>query len=1206
MLRFLPPGARRDRGHLAATGIAFVVAIAAALGLVATTASAQAQQTIMNAEFTSSANGFAYDDRNDPSGTNYVSGEVGVGLAGNGLTVTLGGVNDDDILDMSGAWRRSFDLTRAETATIRFDYRIEQTTEYENDEWAEVRLAVNDAETAPSGAGFPRLTGDGNGGGDLTLGWATYTAQVPLSAGQHSIDLIGFSNKKTFNDETTVVRFDNVSITVPSAPSPVGWITNGDSEYRLVGPDLTWTEAEAEAVALGGHLVAINSAAEQQWLVDTFTIDKPHWIGLTDAGDNGVFVWTNGDPVTYTNWMPNEPNPGDQNAVMFGNASGDWDNQTATQGDFNVDGTWTPGFQRVGIVERSIAAPTATPVPPIATPIAPTATPGPPTVTPIPPTPTATATPAGLIPPGPAGVQTPLNGPHTLPAQVEAEDFDFGGPDVGYSDESPANIGTQYRDSQVDVYTNSGGAGYVIGNTRDGEWTEYTVESATAQTLEVTARVSTGATAPGSLQLDIDGVTVATIPIDRTGGWWTFSDESFGTQNFPAGSSVVRVTWLANGASLPKINLDRLNFGASGPSGPTCAGLSQEAEDAYLPGSIVEVVDGAASGGAYIQAAPLSAGRPGPSADYAEFCFTVTASGDYRLDASVLAPNSADDSFYVSVDNGAEVIWDLARSSTWTTDAVSERNGADPVIYSLVAGDHTVRVYQREDGSAIDTLALLLNTPPTPTPIPPTATPVPPTATPIPPTPTPVPDGITLFANTNQGGSAQAFAPGVYTNSNGFSSIGNDQASSLVITPGYIALVCSNTNATGTCRGFTSSKSNLADFGLNDTISYLQIRRIGDPFILAPGNDLTQIVNRLPAGIDFVFTPGVYNAQSIVVKSDMTFTGQPGAILDGNGIDSPAITGYGDRVEIRGLEIRNYNPGLYNGAIQARNTANFAQEGEDWLVEDNDVHNNNAVGINVGSGMTVRNNRVWDNFQVGISGIGNDDNELWDVTIDSNEVFENANDLYNFSVDEVWTRWHEGGLKIAQARRLKIINNNFHDNHGIDIYCDVRCDDVLIDNNDISNSTGRIHPGSIVYEISSNATISNNRITTAAIQRSGTDYDVKTIMIMEARDVVIENNTIAGGNTTGLKEWAIGMRGYQANGERAAPTNVTVRGNTIRADRGTFRIGSASPLEPSVTFSNNTYIENGGSISFRIDGGSRSWSQWRSTGRDASGSSCNC
>lgn len=55
--------------------------------------------------------------------------------------------------------------------------------------------------------------------------------------------------------------------------------------YRLTSEALSWHEAEAEAVAAGGHLVTINDAAENQWLVATFGGSglTEAWTGFTDS-----------------------------------------------------------------------------------------------------------------------------------------------------------------------------------------------------------------------------------------------------------------------------------------------------------------------------------------------------------------------------------------------------------------------------------------------------------------------------------------------------------------------------------------------------------------------------------------------------------------------------------------------------------------------------------------------------------------------------------------------------------------------------------------------------------------------------------------------------------------------------------------------------------------------------------------------------------
>ena len=125
--------------------------------------------------------------------------------------------------------------------------------------------------------------------------------------------------------------------------------------YRLTDVMGTWHEAEAEAVSLGGHLVAINSAAEHQALIEMFLRDNPtaaaYWIGLTDADEyttEGNYVWTSDEPLTYADWNTEtgEPNnyngPGSEDYVAmnfqtwFGHPGhlGSWNDMTAFQFPF--------------------------------------------------------------------------------------------------------------------------------------------------------------------------------------------------------------------------------------------------------------------------------------------------------------------------------------------------------------------------------------------------------------------------------------------------------------------------------------------------------------------------------------------------------------------------------------------------------------------------------------------------------------------------------------------------------------------------------------------------------------------------------------------------------------------------------------------------------------------------------------------------------
>lgn len=83
---------------------------------------------------------------------------------------------------------------------------------------------------------------------------------------------------------------------------------NGPKEYAVTDLTYTWHEAEAHAQSLGAHLVAINDATENSWLVSTFGGSEVLWMGATDEAVEGAWVWTNGDPFSYNNWNPGEPN----------------------------------------------------------------------------------------------------------------------------------------------------------------------------------------------------------------------------------------------------------------------------------------------------------------------------------------------------------------------------------------------------------------------------------------------------------------------------------------------------------------------------------------------------------------------------------------------------------------------------------------------------------------------------------------------------------------------------------------------------------------------------------------------------------------------------------------------------------------------------------------------------------------------------------
>jgi hypothetical protein len=128
---------------------------------------------------------------------------------------------------------------------------------------------------------------------------------------------------------------------------PIVNLSNGNTYYRLTNS--TWTQAQAFAQTLGGNLVTINDAAENEWVRATFAATTPTipgriWIGLNDAAAEGQFVWAAGEPVGFTNWDAGEPNNnGNEDYALMYNI-GVWADV--------VDSTNPPGIGEVyGVVE---------------------------------------------------------------------------------------------------------------------------------------------------------------------------------------------------------------------------------------------------------------------------------------------------------------------------------------------------------------------------------------------------------------------------------------------------------------------------------------------------------------------------------------------------------------------------------------------------------------------------------------------------------------------------------------------------------------------------------------------------------------------------------------------------------------------------------------------------------------------------------------
>ena len=93
-----------------------------------------------------------------------------------------------------------------------------------------------------------------------------------------------------------------------------GWICKGTSCYKSVtSPKLSWEKAKEECDKCHAGLVKVNSGEENDF-IKTLLLpsdkDSNYWIGLSDSGEENVWMWTDGtqlDSGGYKNWGPNQP-----------------------------------------------------------------------------------------------------------------------------------------------------------------------------------------------------------------------------------------------------------------------------------------------------------------------------------------------------------------------------------------------------------------------------------------------------------------------------------------------------------------------------------------------------------------------------------------------------------------------------------------------------------------------------------------------------------------------------------------------------------------------------------------------------------------------------------------------------------------------------------------------------------------------------------
>ncbi len=129
-----------------------------------------------------------------------------------------------------------------------------------------------------------------------------------------------------------------------TTPNLVGFTSqtnyNGHSYYRSTG-SMTWTSARQACIDMGGHLVTITSAAENNFVFNTW---PSGWIGFNDEAIEGQWRWVTGESVVYTNWNGGEPNnSGNEDYAQFV-SGGRWNDLPNTSLPYVLEFDYIVGF----------------------------------------------------------------------------------------------------------------------------------------------------------------------------------------------------------------------------------------------------------------------------------------------------------------------------------------------------------------------------------------------------------------------------------------------------------------------------------------------------------------------------------------------------------------------------------------------------------------------------------------------------------------------------------------------------------------------------------------------------------------------------------------------------------------------------------------------------------------------------------------------
>jgi Right handed beta helix region len=334
----------------------------------------------------------------------------------------------------------------------------------------------------------------------------------------------------------------------------------------------------------------------------------------------------------------------------------------------------------------------------------------------------------------------------------------------------------------------------------------------------------------------------------------------------------------------------------------------------------------------------------------------------------------------------------------------------------------------------------------------------------------------------------------------------------------------------------------------------------GGGVAIGVGDDAQSVVNAHGAGTTYIVKAGTHLRNfSVQPKSGDRFCGEPGAVLEGGRSLASAFSGGATNVTLDSITVQNYNTGPQRGAIEPDTHASG------WVVRNVSALRNYWAGLGAADGMKILGGHYNDNEQMGISGNaatgvvldGLDDDP---ATLDGPELARNHALHASYEFEAGGMKWDVGQVTIR--------NVHAHDNDYRGLWADINARGALIEHNLVEDNWAE----GILYEISQDAVIRNNRVYRNGVRGAGWYWD-GGITVASSFNVEVYGNRLSGNYN--------GITGTQQNRPDSTPPahlldNLHVYDNLICATgagghpTGVVADNGANLAVRDISFSGNT------------------------------------